>query len=110
MDKLEELYQLYNHPKVQTVFKKKGFVDMRFPFEIHNEIIEILCQSDAPKPDKIVEDMKALLKIKADEKTETLKKVGEAILSIIKNPKQLGYRLREIEEYCETLQKGEILK
>ena len=55
MDKKEELYQLFSHPKVKTVFKKKGFVDMRFPFEIYNEIIKILCQSDKPKPNEAAE-------------------------------------------------------
>jgi len=37
---------------------------------------------------------------------QTLREVGETILNIIANPKRLGYRLPEVEEYCESLKAG----
>ena len=101
MSKLEELYQLFNHLKVETVFKKKGFVDMRFPFEVHNEIIKILCQSDEPKPNEAVEGMKTLLKIKADERAKTL---WDVIHLLQEKDDRYG------EELVKALNKREILK
>ena len=45
MDRIEEVKELWGIPKNQTLWRKRGFVDVRFPAEIHNRIVTILCDS-----------------------------------------------------------------
>lgn len=53
-EQIKEVKELWLNPQNQTVFKKKDFVDVRFPFKIHNRITTIFCNSQLfePKPDE----------------------------------------------------------
>ncbi len=46
-----QLCQLWNHPTNQTVHRKQGFIDVRFPFEIHNKITSLLWNTEALNQD-----------------------------------------------------------
>ena len=38
------IYRLLNHPKVTTAHKKRGYVDIRLPFDIYAILITILVE------------------------------------------------------------------